>query len=90
MNNPRKTLVLQLKESNLHLRGFIGVETTALTFRTKQYSTNYSSHICYGKGFCNNFFLNHNTIALVRKCLKLLSCVVIQTALEGMKKNELS
>ena len=61
------------------LRAFIGVETAALTFRTKQYSTSYSSHICYGKRFYNDFFLNHNTIALVRNCLKLLSCVVIWT-----------
>ena len=28
------------------LRVFIGVETAALTFRTKQYSTSYGSHIC--------------------------------------------
>ena len=35
-------------------------------------------------------FLNHNTIALVRNCLKSLSCVVIETALDGMKKNQLS
>ena len=27
-------------------RAFIGVETAALTFRTEQYSTSYSSHIC--------------------------------------------
>ena len=72
------------------LRTFIGVETAALTFRTKQYSTSYSSHICYGKRFYNDFFLNHNTIALVRNCLKLLSCVVIKTASDGMKKNQLS
>ena len=65
---------------------FIGVETAALTFRTKQYSTSYSSHICYGKRFYNDFFLNHNTTALVRNCLKLLSCVVIETALDGMKR----
>ena len=72
------------------LRAFIGVETAALTFRTKQYSTSYSSHIYYGKRFCNDFFSNHNTIALVRNCLKLLSCVVIETALDRMKKNQLS
>ena len=72
------------------LKAFIGVETAALTFRTKQYSTSYSSHICYVKRFCNDFFLNHNKIALVRNCLKLLSCVVIETALDGMKKNQLS
>ena len=72
------------------LREFIGVETVALTFRTKQYSTSYSSHICYDKRFYNDFFLNHNTIALVRNCLKLLSCVVIETALDGMKENHLS
>ena len=71
----------------LLLREFIGVETTALTFRTKQYSTIYSSHICYGKRFYNDFFLYHITIALVRNCLKLLS---IETALDGMKKNQLS
>ena len=35
-------------------------------------------------------FLNHNTIALVHNCLKLLSCVVIETALDVMKKNQLS
>ena len=74
----------------MHLRAFIGVETAALTFRTKQYSTGYSSYICYGKRFCNDFLLNHNTIALLRNCLKLLSCVVIETALDGMKKNQLS
>ena len=73
-----------------YLRTFIGVETAALTFRTKQYSTSYSSHICYGKRFCNDFFLNHHTIALVNNCLKLLSCVVIETALDLMKKNQLS
>ena len=72
------------------LRAFIGVETAALTFRTKQYSTSYSSHICYNKRFYNDFFLNHNTIALVRNCLKLLSCVVIETALDRMKINYLN
>ena len=72
------------------LRTFIGVETAALTFRTKQYSTSYSSHICYGKRFYNDFFLNHHTVALVNICLKLLSCVVIETALDLMKKNQLS
>ena len=69
--------------STTPLRAFIGVETAALTFKTKQYSTGYSSHICYGKRFYNDFFLNHNTIAFVRNCLKLLSCVVIETALDG-------
>ena len=68
------------------LRAFIGVETAALTFRTKQYSTSYSSHICYGKRFYKDFFLNHNIIALVRNYLKLLSCVVIETALDRMKR----
>ena len=51
------------------LRAFTAVETAALTFRTKQYSTSCSSHICYGKRFCNDFFSNHNTIALVLNCL---------------------
>ena len=74
----------------MFLRAFIGVETAALTFRKKQYSTSYSSHICYGNRFYKDFFLNHNTIALVRNCLKLLNCVVIETALDGMKKNQLS
>ena len=72
------------------LRAFIDVETATLTFRTKQYSTSYSTHICYSKRFYNDFFLNHNTMALMRNCLKLLSCVVIETALDGMKKNQLS
>ena len=72
------------------LRAFIGVDTAVLTFRTKQYSISYSSHICYGKPFYNDFFLNHNTIALARNCLKLLSCGVTETALDGMKKNQLS
>ena len=73
------------------LRAFIGVETAALTFRTKQYSISYSSHICYGKRFFNDFILNHNTTALMHNCLKfILSCVVIETALDGMKKNQLS
>ena len=72
------------------LRAFIGVETAALTFRTKQYSTNHSSNIRYGKRFHNDFFLNNNTTALVHNCLKLLSCVVIETALDGMKINQLS
>ena len=48
-----------------HLKAFVGVETTALTFRTKQYSTSYSSHICYGKRFYNDFFSNHNTIQIL-------------------------
>ena len=72
------------------LRAFIGMETAVLTFRKKQYSASYSSHICYGKRFYNDFFLNHNTIAPVRNCLKLLSYVVIETALDRMKKNQLS
>ena len=68
------------------LRTFIGVETAALTFRTKQYSTSYSSHICYGKRFYNDFFLNHHTIALVNSFLKLLNSVVIETVLDSVKK----
>ena len=67
------------------LRTFIGIETAALTFRTKQYSTSYSSHICYGKRFYNDFFLNHHTIALVNNFLKLLNCVVIETVLDLVK-----
>ena len=78
------------KKEIIHLRTFIGVETAALTFRTKQYNTSHSSHICYGKRFYNDFFLNHHTIALVNNCLKLLSCVVIEIALDLMKKNQLS
>ena len=58
------------------------METVVLAFRTKQYSTSYSSHICYGKRFYNDFFLNQPTMALVNNCLKLLSCVVIETALD--------
>ena len=58
-----------------YLRAFIGVETAALTFITKQYSTSNSSHICHGKRFCNEFFLNHNTIALVHNCLRNNSAV---------------
>ena len=82
---------MDLRNSNgFELRAFIDVETAALTFRTKQYSTSYSSHICYGKRLCNDFLLNQNTKALVRNCLKLPSCVVIETALDGMKKNQLS
>ena len=45
------------------LKAFIGVETASLTFGTKQYSTSYNSHICCGKRFCNDFFLNHNRVA---------------------------
>ena len=33
----------------ISLRAFIGVETAALTFRAKQYSTSYSSHMCRDK-----------------------------------------
>ena len=72
------------------LRAFIGVETAALSFRTKQYSTSCSSHICYGKRFYNDFIFNHKTKAFVHNCFKLLSCVVIETVLDGMKKNHLS
>ena len=68
------------------LRTFTGVETTALTFRTKQYSTSYSSLICYGKRFYNDFFLNRHTIALVNNFLKLLNCVVIETVLDLVKQ----
>ena len=64
------------------LRAFIGVETAVLTFRKKQCSTCHSSHICYGKRFHNDFFLNHHTIALVNNCLIFLSCVIIETALD--------
>ena len=73
------------------LRTFIGVETAALTFRTKQYSTSYSSHICYGKRFYNDFFLNHHTIALVNNFLRiqLLNCVVIETVLDLVKKESI-
>ena len=71
------------------LRAFIGVETAALTFRTKQYSTSCSSHICYGKRFNNDLFLNHNTISLARNCLKLLSCVVIETAFGRNEKESI-
>ena len=36
----------------------------------------------YSKRFCNDFFLNHNTIALVHNCLKTTQlCVVIEAAL---------
>ena len=68
------------------LRTFIDVETAALTFRTKQYSTSYSSHICYRKRFYNDFFLSHHTIALVNNFLELLNCVVIETVLDSVKK----
>ena len=68
------------------LRTFIGVETAALTFRTKQYRTGYSSHICYGKRFYNDFFLNRHTIALVNNFLKLFNCVVIETVLDLVTK----
>ena len=68
------------------LRTFIGVETAALTIRTKQYSTSCCSHICYGKRFYNDFFLNHHTTALVNNFLKLLNCVVIETVLDLVKK----
>ena len=71
------------------LRTFNGVETAALTFRTKQYCTSYSSHICYGKRFYNDFFLNHHTIALVNNFLKLLNCVVIETVLDLVKKESI-
>ena len=80
----------KLEGRNFALKAFIGVETAALTFRTKQYNTSYSSHICYCKRSYNDFFSNHNTTGLVRNCLKLLSCVVIKTALDGMKKSQLS
>ena len=70
----------------LGLRTFIGVEIAALTSRMKQCSTSYSSHIFLGKRFYNDFFFNHHTIALVNNCLKLLSCVVIEAALDLMKR----
>ena len=72
------------------LRTFIGMETAVLTFRTKQCSTCHSSHICYGKRFYNDFFLNHHTIALVNNCLIFLSCVIIKTALDLMKKKSVT
>ena len=75
-------LLYDSKQGNLvgnALRTFIGVETAALTFRTKQYSTSYCSHICYGKRFYNDFFLNHQTIALVNNFLSLVSIKPITT-----------
>ena len=83
----KKFLIILLSELQLHyltLRAFIGVETAALTFRTKQYKTGRSSHICYGKQFCNDFFLYHNTVALVHNCLRNYSAVW------SSKKNQLS
>ena len=44
------------RPGHIGLRASIGVETAVLTFRTKQYSTSYSSYICYDKQFCNDFF----------------------------------
>ena len=40
--------------------------------------------------FFNDFFLNHHTIVLVNNFLKLLSRVVIETALNLIRKNQLS
>ena len=82
----QKSHVLKDKRLDISLRTFIGVETAALTFRTKQYSTSYSSHICYGKRPFNDFFLNHHTMALVNNFFKLLNCVVIETVLDFVKK----
>ena len=79
-----KNLSLQAKQNSL--RTFTGVETAALTFRTKQYRTSYSSHICYGKRFYNDFFLNHHTIRLVNSLIELFNCVVIETVLDLVKK----
>ena len=73
----------------LLVRAFFGVETATLTFRAKQYSTSCSSHICQGKLFYNDFFLNHHAIALVNNCLKLLSCVVIEIALDLNEKESI-
>ena len=84
------TLLVSTKSARLlpdnSLDAFNGFYCTwkPVKFRWKHFG--YSSHICYGKRFCNDFFLNHNTIALVRNRLKLLSCVVIETALDGMKR----
>ena len=36
----------QFIQNIVFLRAFIGVETTDVTFITKQYSTSYSSHLC--------------------------------------------
>ena len=66
---------LSLEKLKFMLRAFIGVETAALTFRTREYSTGHYSHTCYGKQFCNDFFLNHNTIPLVYKRLRNFSAV---------------
>ena len=90
--NSRKLLIKSRNQNifdKFNLRTFIGVETAALTFRTKQYNTSYSSHICYGKRFYNDFFLNHHTIALVNNFLKLLNCVVIETVLDLEKKESI-
>ena len=57
------------------LRAFIGVGTVALIFRKKQHSTSCSSNNCYGKPFCNDFFSNHITIALVHNHLRNYSAV---------------
>ena len=52
-------------------------------------STSYSSHICYRILFCNDLFLNHNTIALVHNCLRNYSAVWSLKLLWMKKKNQL-
>ena len=52
LNNTSMTLKIRGK----YLRAFIGKETSALTLRKKQYSTSYSSHICYGKRYTHQKF----------------------------------
>ena len=65
-------LVLIKVKSSISLRTLIGVETTAITIKTKWYSTCYSNHVCHGERFCNDYFLNYTIKVLVYNSLTLL------------------
>ena len=73
---------------NAVLRAFICMKTAALTFRTKQYSTSYSSDICYGKRFYNDFFLRMTVplVSYIRSSLRFWYYASLSTCCQNLER----
>ena len=77
-------------EREVALRALIGVETAALTFSERNNTALVTAVISVTANYSITIsFQVRNTIARVHNCLKLLSCMVIETAMDGMRKNQL-